>query len=220
MRNILFRRGIPPVIRRLSDLTSKKRGVDGHTALAHTLWSQVIKRGDIVIDATCGNGYDSIVLGDLALNKESGILYCLDIQSKAINETKDKLMAAHGDSFQDGRIKLVLSSHEEFPHEILPKSVTAIVYNLGFLPGTHEDGENRITTTADVTVRSIERALPLLKVGGILSVMLYRGHPEGAIETKACLDFFELLKTGDWRVFSHTPLNTLTGAILVTVARR
>lgn len=220
MRNTLFHRGTTSVLRRFSDEVPKKRAIDCHTTLSHTLWSQVIKGGDIVIDATCGNGYDSLALGNLALTNESGILYCLDIQSKAIDVTKEKLMVAHSSSFQAGRIKIFQCSHVDFPAEILPGSVSAVVYNLGFLPGTHEDGPNRITTTVDNTMKSIENSLPLLKIGGMLSIMLYRGHPEGLVEANACLEFCKYLKTSTWRVCSHEPINSAKSPVLVTIARR
>jgi SAM-dependent methyltransferase len=221
IRSSFFRRGLSLDFRRFSDETLKKvRGVDGHTPLAHLLWSQVVKGGDIVIDATCGNGHDSLVLADLALTRDSGLLYCVDIQVKAIDSTKEKLLAAHGDSLQDGKIIFVHASHENYPVEIGQGSVSAIVFNLGFLPGTHEDGDNRITTITEVTTKAIENALPLLKIGGLLSVMLYRGHIEGARESKACLDFFQRLKAGQWKVYCHKPINTVSGPILVTVARR
>ena len=35
------------------------------TALAHELWKHVIRPGDIVIDATAGNGGDALILSDL-----------------------------------------------------------------------------------------------------------------------------------------------------------
>lgn len=41
---------------------------------------QVVKPGDVVIDATCGNGADSMALAQLALTDQSGRLYCIDIQ--------------------------------------------------------------------------------------------------------------------------------------------
>jgi hypothetical protein len=41
---------------------------------------QVVKPGDVVVDATCGNGADSLALAHLALTDQSGKLYCIDIQ--------------------------------------------------------------------------------------------------------------------------------------------
>lgn len=33
-----------------------------HLGLSHLLWRQFIKPGDVVVDATCGNGHDSLAL--------------------------------------------------------------------------------------------------------------------------------------------------------------
>jgi ubiquinone/menaquinone biosynthesis C-methylase UbiE len=51
-----------------------------HLHLAHTLIDQVIKQGDICIDATAGNGLDSLFLAKRVLNSPTGHLHCLDIQ--------------------------------------------------------------------------------------------------------------------------------------------
>ena len=47
-------------------------------------------------------------------------------------------------------------------------------YNLGWLPG----GDKSITTKLEDTLESIEAAKRLVKHGGMISVMLYRGHAE------------------------------------------
>lgn len=47
-------------------------------------------------------------------------------------------------------------------------------YNLGWLPG----GDKSITTKLEDTLQSIEAAKRLVKHGGMISVMLYRGHAE------------------------------------------
>ena len=196
------------------------RGVDGHLPLAQTLWSQVIKKGEIVIDATCGKGNDSLVLSRLALQENSGILYCIDVQERAIEETRDRLTDTYGSQYVSERIQLIHASHETFPPLIVPNSISAIVYNLGYLPGSHEEGKTRLTTARESTIRSFTNALPLLKIGGILSATAYRGHSEGVTETEACERFFAALDQTKWRVFCHSPLNTSKGAILFSVCRR
>lgn len=203
-----------------SSVVEKLRAVDGHLPLAHTLWSQIVRKGDTVIDATCGNGGDSLVLSKLALTSESGFLYCLDIQDIAVQQTKKNLVAEYGCKFVDERVELTLCDHRNFPEQIKPETVTAIVYNLGYLPGTSEQGVDRIMTTLDGTIQSFERALPLLKIGGILTATAYRGHSEGFLETEACLDYFSKLSQVKWRVFAHSPLNTLRGPILISVCRK
>ena len=210
-----------PYLRQGSSFAAENcRAVDGHLPLAHTLWSQIIKKGDTVIDATCGNGADSMVLSKLSLSSDSGFLYCFDIQDIALKQTKKNLVGEYGCKFVDERVELILCDHRNFPNKIMPESVAAIVYNLGYLPGTSSQGVDRIMTTHQGTIESFERALPLLKVGGVLTATAYRGHSEGVVETKACLDFFSKLDQMKWRVFAHSPLNTLRGPVLFSVYRK
>lgn len=221
LRNLLpFATNRPHVRRHSSFVAENLRAADGHLPLAHTMWSQIVKKGDIVIDATCGNGADSVVLSRLALSSDSGFLYCLDIQDIALKQTKKNLDGEYGCKFVNERVGLILGDHRNFPDQIKPESVAAIVYNLGYLPGTSAQGVDRIMTTLESTVESFERALPLLKTGGILTATAYRGHSGGLLETEACLDFFSKLSQVKWRVFSHTPLNTSRGPILISVCRK
>ena len=55
------------------------------TELAHLLLSDIIRKGDTVVDATCGNGHDTIFLA--ALTGEEGKVIAYDIQEAAIQET-------------------------------------------------------------------------------------------------------------------------------------
>ena len=199
---------------------SNLRGVDGHIPLSHTLWSQVIRKGDIVIDATCGQGLDSLVLSRLALSRDGGLLYCIDIQEKAIRDTRARLSKEYEEAISSDRIKLIQCDHAEFPSEIESESVSAIVYNLGYLPGTHRDGIDRIVTRTESTIKSFDAARSLLKLGGVLSVTAYRGQASGPSETEACIAYFSTLGQTNWRVFSHTPINTKKGAILFMACRR
>jgi hypothetical protein len=187
--------------------------------LSHTLWSQVIRKGDLVIDATCGNGFDSVVLSNMTLSVDSGRLYCLDIQAQAIKQTKEKLIRSNTNESVLNRVKLIQCNHEKFPLEIGVQTVSAIVYNLGYLPGTSLDGSDRLTTTAECTIQSFRSALPLLRHGGILTAIAYRGHEGGAKETEECIQFFAALDKTIWRVHSHSALNSQMAPILFSVYR-
>jgi hypothetical protein len=46
--------------------------------LAHHFWKKLLQEKDIVIDATCGNGKDSLVLAKL-LHPLNGSLLCIDL---------------------------------------------------------------------------------------------------------------------------------------------
>ena len=55
-----------------------------HLDLAHTYWKQVVSSGDWAIDATCGNGKDTLKLAQLLEGRVIG----LDIQGEAIEKTR------------------------------------------------------------------------------------------------------------------------------------
>ena len=50
---------------------------------------KIVQKGDVVIDATMGNGYDTIYLGNLV--GENGKVYAFDVQEEAIKSTKKKV---------------------------------------------------------------------------------------------------------------------------------
>ena len=55
------------------------------------------------------------------------------------------------------------------------------MFNLGYLPG----GDKRITTRAATTVRALADAARLVTPGGLLTALVYRGHPGGPQEAAA-----------------------------------
>ena len=65
-----------------SDFSTRtlRPGASSLNSLVHSLLRQVVRAGDTVIDATCGNGYDSLLLAKLVLHQERGKLICYDIQ--------------------------------------------------------------------------------------------------------------------------------------------
>ena len=159
-----------------------------HLAFAHTFWAKVLSPNDSAIDATCGNGHDTLILAKLL---PQGKVFSIDLQEAAIEKTRKKVI-------QEGlekRITLLHQSHESFP-DILPKSIQLIVYNLGYLPG----GDKTVTTQTAVTLKSLQNALPLLKKEGVLFITLYPGHPEGEKEAAAVLDFAKKLPREEWEV--------------------
>ena len=57
------------------------------TDIAHMLLEKHIKVGDTVIDATCGNGHDTLFLATLV--GTTGIVHAYDIQALAIQNSKE-----------------------------------------------------------------------------------------------------------------------------------
>lgn len=162
-----------------------QRSLDGmkpHLTLAFECWKQILKPSDIVIDATCGNGYDTQRLSCLV---PEGMVFSLDIQEKALASAKKRVDAKN--------VSFLLQSHVELP-EIFP--VKLIVYNLGYLPKGNKD----ITTLCYTTLLSLKKGLSLLCPGGAISITCYSGHSEGAREERAVFDFAQTLDPVLWKV--------------------
>ena len=159
--------------------------------LTQCFWSKILNDGDAVIDATCGNGKDSLALANILKNKKDTILFCLDIQKKAIENTEELLSKEVPDFLPS--VKFILGSHENLPKANLGQ-IKLIVYNLGYLPGADKD----LTTTSSSTLKSIENALNCICDGGVISITCYPGHLEGKKEQEVLLPFLSSLDPKIW----------------------
>lgn len=189
-------------------------GAKGHIQLSHTLLDQILHHGDSVIDATCGNGHDSIFLAKRIFNGDSGHLHCIDIQDLAIESTKAKLSAILTPKSLS-RVTYHRCSHSTFPEEIKESTITAIVYNLGYLPGS----DKKVKTQLSTTLQSLENALPLIKKDGLISVTCYRGHEGGEIETDGVNKYLSTLQSDKWSIYCHSPSNRPISPVLYTIYR-
>lgn len=179
-----------------------------HLELAHRYWRSFLQPADFVIDATCGNGYDSLVLAKMS----KGNLLCIDVQKSAISTTKDRLKK-HLPYTHFKKISYLLGCHSFFPP--VPDKPRLIVYNLGYLPG----GNKKITTTAKTTLKSLEASLTLLKPDGALSIICYSGHTEGEKEKGSILDFSKSLSKSHFRVCHHEWINKLKAPSLLLIQK-
>lgn len=187
----------------------------GHLKVSKTLWTEVLRPGELAIDATCGNGHDALTIAKLCLTESSGALYCIDIQAEAIENTRKRLRAELTAPIEQ-RVHYHTGSHEVFPSTIKPNSVSLICYNLGYLPGKsrEKDFAKSVITQTETTIRSIQSAIGLLKPSGLLSITAYPGHPGGQEESIQVGSFLSTLSPEDWRVYSHAPLNRPSSPIL------
>lgn len=181
--------------------------------LAHAFWEKLLSRGDIVIDATMGNGKDTLALAQILRTQGGGEIWSLDIQEKALENTLE-LLKEHVPDFIP-QITLSQSSHEEFPKELPGSSVKLIVYNLGYLPGA----DKALTTKTETTLISIRKALNLLTLGGALSITCYPGHEEGRREYEAIHTFLQGLEPKEYSVTEHTFTNRHLSPILTLVQK-
>ena len=145
--------------------------------LAKCFLSNHINTGDVVIDATVGNGHDTEFLARCV--GVEGRVYGFDIQQQAILNTQQRLAGCG----LANRVTLYCAGHEsmsDFIEAGLRGKIAAIVFNLGYLPGN----DKYIHTQTASTLKALQQALSLLKVGGIVSIVTYSGHAEG--QREAC----------------------------------
>ena len=182
------------------------------TALAHSLWRGVIRPyEDTIIDATCGNGKDSLELSSMLFPKEevgendgdqiaSPELMCVDIQEQACQNTFQSLQAnLHPDIMK--HVSVYHTSHAPLPQPKSKSSIGLICYNLGYLPGS--DDKEAFNTQMVTTIYSLADSVLLLRKGGLLSVMTYPGS--SLLEATAVRYFCEGLamftSRDGWREF-------------------
>ena len=180
------------------------------TAFAMSIACRYITDSGLVIDATCGNGHDTLKLAlydrEHSLNAD---IVAFDIQETAIDNTKALLAdKGFGPQMENGQIRLVNRPHESMVdcvREIFGDSRKAclVVFNLGYLPG----GDKSITTTAGSTLSAVESALRLLDTDGLVCITMYSGHPEGAKEKQALLHFAEELDSHEYHVSYISMIN-------------
>lgn len=172
-----------------------------HLSLAHHYWSFLLAQGDTAIDATCGNGQDTLQLAKLLNQKGGGHVIGLDIQETAIEKTS-VLLKEHG-----LQATLLRQSHELFP---TADPVKLIVYNLGYLPG----GNKSLTTQTETTLKSLDNALRLIQNGGAISLTAYPGHEEGLREFHAVREFLQDLPASEWSICEHQWINRPLAPVL------
>ncbi len=149
---------------------------------AQTLLASTIEKGEIAVDATAGNGHDTLFLCHLV--GETGQVYSFDIQQQAVDSTINRL-TVHGVL---GRAHVILDGHQHIS-KYVHQSIAGAIFNLGYLPGA----DHQVITQGNTTIQAIEQLLNLLKVGGIIVLVVYHGHEGGKEERDEVLNFVSSL---------------------------
>lgn len=168
------------------------------TVLAQQLVAEVLEEGDLAIDATAGNGHDTVFLAGRV--GAGGRVLSFDVQAAAIAAAQARVAAA---GFGQ-RVRFLQQSHARLADHAAPGSVAAVMFNLGYLPGR----DHAVTTTTDVTLAGLAGAVAVLKPGGALAVVCYPGHEEGAREAAAVEDWFAGRTESGWRVVRYGAIGT------------
>ena len=147
------------------------------TTQAHAIISDYVTGNVIAIDATLGNGHDTLFLAKKIGTQ--GSLFGFDTQQKAVDSTRCRL---ENEELTDNIILYTLS-HDQMATcipEHFHGKVKVIMFNLGYLPGS----DKSIITQVDTTLSALQQSITLLASPGILTIMAYPGHAGGDIETQ------------------------------------
>lgn len=180
------------------------------TQRAHRELAAVLREGDLAIDATAGNGHDTLFLARQI--GESGRVIAFDIQADAIRATGARLEA---EGVAD-RVTLIQDSHARLGEHAAAGTVAAVMFNLGYLPG----GDVALITRREETLAALGQALPVLRCGGLLSIVCYPGHPGGDQESAAVVAWAAELDLKCWSVEFERREGTLRPAPFLVLVRR
>ena len=142
-----------------------------------------LRPGDVAVDCTMGNGNDTAFLSEVV--GENGRVYAFDIQEEALTSTRAHLQALGCPE----NYTLIHASHHRIL-EFVKESPKAVMFNLGYLPGS---GKKQVTTLRETTMEAVRGALSILSGDGILLVAIYPGHEEGRLEGEMLGEYFATL---------------------------
>lgn len=168
----------------------------GPVPLSHLFIRRFVENGDQVIDATCGNGYDTLLLSELV--GATGRVQAFDIQETALQTTSERLSTA---GYRE-QVELIHASHATITDHC-SGTYRAVIFNLGYLPG----GDRSLITRPESTLEALEQALKILAPAGIIAITIYPGHAGGRLEQNAVEAWARQLRPSDCFVWNMGQLN-------------
>ena len=168
------------------------------TEYVHLCLETRLKNGDSVLDATAGNGYDTLKAAELV--QPNGNVVAIDIQKQAIKATEAKLTEAK----LNHHCELHLGNHRELL-KTLNQIFDCILFNLGYLPGS----DKMTITTAKDTLSALNQSQRLLKEDGALFVTAYRQHEGGQDEANSVETWMHEQHANGWDIEKIEPKHQL-----------
>lgn len=171
----------------------------------HSIVLQHIKPTDLCLDATCGNGYDTVFLA-----QHAAFVHAIDIQEMAIQNTLQQLQSNHIKN-----VSLYHNSHDQL-HTLFPNmQFNIIMYNLGYLPNS----DHTIKTTPSTTLSSLQQAINLLAPKGIITITLYTKHEGGFEESQAIETYLRELDKKEYTIIKSTYLNRAHSPYVIIIQK-
>ncbi|BAU28813.1 putative rRNA methylase [Aneurinibacillus soli] len=165
------------------------------TEMAHQLLVGRVRSGDTVVDATAGNGHDTLFLAQLV--GENGLVHAYDVQEQALAATAERLANAGVEE----RVQLHHASHTEIAQ--IKEEIQAAVFNLGYLPGS----DKTMITQAKSTLEAVQAAREKLACGGMIVLVIYRGHEGGEEEAAQIEAYAQSLPIAEYLVLRYDYIN-------------
>lgn len=165
---------------------------------SHSLLEEILQPGDHVIDATMGNGYDTVFMAEKI--GKTGHVYSFDIQKEALLSTKSKLTE------QDllDRTSLFLQGHETLGTVVdEAQPIKAGIFNLGYLPKS----DKSVITLPETTRTAMEEILKRLVPKGRMILVVYYGHEGGEKELDMVQDYCQSLPQEKYNVLKYQFIN-------------
>lgn len=161
-----------------------------------------------LVDATCGNGFDTLFLCNVA--GRSGHVTGFDLQNDAIERTNDLLMK----NLNFVNYKLINDSHE-FINKYISSYIDVCVFNLGYLPLS----DKAIKTNGETTISAIYNLLPLLNKNGRIYIAAYITHDSGHEKDKI-IEFLSSLNNSKFNVLHIKLINKLNSPPEIFIVER
>jgi SAM-dependent methyltransferase len=165
---------------------------DQRLTAAASSWIEVaLFDGALAVDATVGNGYDTLFLAHRVGPK--GRVLGFDVQKAALAGAREVLKFVGSLD----RVSLIHDSHSRLANYLPAEAaIQGAMFNLGYLPR----GNRQIITRPDTTIMALRDVLANLAARGRITILVYRGHEEGILEYVEVRQFLEQLSDEEWIV--------------------
>lgn len=167
---------------------------------SHEMILSVNPENGIFIDATAGNGHDTLFMAQ-HIDTSSKIL-AFDIQENAILQTRQLLQ--NNDLYE--KVTYILDSHTHILNYLGENDLVRLaIFNLGYLPGS----DKKIITTPSSTLEAIHILLSKLEKKGKIIIVSYYGHDGGLEEKNSVEKLLSSLLQKEWTVLKYQFINQI-----------
>ncbi len=162
-----------------------------------------VTKNDVVIDATIGNGNDTLLLANL-----SCFVYGFDIQDEALTNTRTLL-----DSHNLTNYQLIKDSHLNLFNYVT--NFKGVVFNLGYLP----KGNKAIHTNSLDTLKIVKSLVEHKDFPTFICLTCYVGHEEGQKESELLLDYVNSL-SNKYHVIKHLNEKSALAPFVIIIEKK